>query len=147
MCAHRSINRAVEKLIYVKFAIMINRRIELRNSYPTISNGVLGIIEHPKGTAPPFTNQKQFFIIIFDRPFDRRPIESNRAAEKVDKNCVWSANGETIPLKCSLMLNYQLEIVGDESVTVIDHYDELFVNLLFYKYSNLEVSREFLLGY
>ena len=45
------------------------------------------------------------------------------------------------------MLNYQLEIVGDESVTVIDHYDELFVNLLFYKYSNLEVSREFLLGY
>ena len=91
MCAHRSINRAVEKLIYVKFAIiMINRRIELRNSYPTISNGVLGIIEHPKGTAPPFTNQKQFFIIIFDRSFDRRPVERNRAVEKVNDICILS---------------------------------------------------------
>ena len=29
------------------------------------------------------------------------------------------------------MLNYQLEIVGDESVTSIDHYDEFYVNLLF----------------
>ena len=50
--------------------------------------------------------------------------------EKVDKNCVWSAKGETILLECLVMLDYQLEIVGDEPVTSIDHYDEFYVNLI-----------------
>ena len=35
------------------------------------------------------------------------------------------------PAECSVILNYQLEIVADESVTSIDHYDEFYVNLLF----------------
>ena len=33
--------------------------------------------------------------------------------------------------ECSVILNYQLEIVADESVTSIDHYDEFYANLLF----------------
>ena len=32
------------------------------------------------------------------------------------------------------MPNYQLEIVGEEFVTSIDHFDEFFVNLLFDRY-------------
>ena len=34
-------------------------------------------------------------------------------------------------LECSVMLNYRLEIVGDESLTFIDNCDEFYVNLLF----------------
>ena len=29
------------------------------------------------------------------------------------------------------MLNYQLDILGDESLTSINHYDEFYVNILF----------------
>ena len=41
--------------------------------------------------------------------------------------------GKTIPPKCSVKLNYQLEedILGDESVNSFDLYEELCVNLLF----------------
>ena len=64
MCAHQSINRAVEELIHVKFVIMNNRSQTVRDSSPTISNGLLGKIEHPKGTASPFTSQKQFPLLL-----------------------------------------------------------------------------------
>ena len=43
----------------------------------------------------------------------------------------WSAEGKTIFLKCLVLLNHPLEIVGQESVTSIDLYDEFYVNLLF----------------
>ena len=39
--------------------------------------------------------------------------------------------GKAISLECPVMLNNQLEIVEDESVTSIDRYDEFCVNLLF----------------
>ena len=51
--------------------------------------------------------------------------------EKVDKSCIRSTKDKTILLECSVMLNYQLEIVGDEFVTSIGHSDEFYVNLLF----------------
>ena len=50
--------------------------------------------------------------------------------EKVNNNCIWSTKGKTTPLECLLMLNYQLETMGDESVISIDHFDEFYVNLL-----------------
>ena len=37
-------------------------------------------------------------------------------------------------LECSVMPNYQLEIVGEEFVTSIGHSDEFYVNLLFDRY-------------
>ena len=43
-----------------------------------------------------------------------------KVKDKIDMNI--------IPLGYSVMLNYQLEIVGDESLTSIDHYDEFYVN-------------------
>ena len=66
---------------------------------------------------------KTVFIYPFDQSFDRR------AVEKVNKNCIWSLKDEIIPIGCPVMLNYQLEIVGDKSLTFIDHYDEFYVNL------------------
>ena len=51
--------------------------------------------------------------------------------QKVDKNCIWSIKDKTILLECSVMLNYQLQIVGDVFVTSIGHDDEFYVNLLF----------------
>ena len=39
--------------------------------------------------------------------------------------------GETIVIECSFILNYQLEIVGYEPVTSLDHYDEFYENILF----------------
>ena len=38
--------------------------------------------------------------------------------------CICSVKGKTVPLWCSLMLNYQLKILGDESMTPVDHHDE-----------------------
>ena len=73
-------------------------------------------------------------MILFN-PFliaDHRKKQSGRKqVEKVNKNCIWSAKGKTIFLECSVMLYYRLEIVGDESVTSIDHYEVFHVNLLF----------------
>ena len=42
-----------------------------------------------------------------------------------------TTKGETIALGHSVKLNYQLEIVGDESVNSIDLYEEFYVNLRF----------------
>ena len=44
----------------------------------------------------------------------------------VDKNCNWSTKDKTILLECSVMLNYQLEIVEEEFVTSIGHSDEFY---------------------
>ena len=54
--------------------------------------------------------------------------------EKVDKSCIRSTKDKTILLECSVMLNYQLEIVGEEFVTSIGHSDEFYVNILFDRY-------------
>ena len=48
--------------------------------------------------------------------------------------------GKTIFLDGLVMLNYRLEIVGDESVTSIDHYDEFYVNSLFDRFINRRMS-------
>ena len=80
---------------------------------------------------PIFVLDKNRFMNLFDRSFDRRLVERNRAVKKVNKNCIWSVKGKTIPLRCSIKLNYQLEIVGDESVNSIDLHKEFYVNLLF----------------
>ena len=107
---------------------------EVRNSSPTILNRLLGITEHPKDTAPPCTDQKPFllsFSTAFWSQTGRKKQSGRKRVEKVNKNCIWSAKGKTIFSKCSFLLNYRLEIVGDESVTSIEHYDEFYVNLLF----------------
>ena len=63
-------------------------------------------------------------MILFHRSFDRRLVKRNRAVEKgienVIKNRIWSVKGKTIHVECSVMLNYHMEIVEDESVTSID---------------------------
>ena len=41
------------------------------------------------------------------------------------------SRGKTVLLKCSVLLNYWFEIMGEESVTSIHPYDEFYVNLLF----------------
>ena len=51
--------------------------------------------------------------------------------KKVDKSCIWSEKDKTIRLECSVMLNYQLEIVGEEFVTSIGDSDEFYVDILF----------------
>ena len=78
---------------------------------------------------------KNSFCYPFRPLFDRRPVERNRAVENGSKRSIktvyWSAEGKTIFLKCLVLLNHPLEIVGQESVTSIDLYDEFYVNLLF----------------
>ena len=54
-----------------------------------------------------------------------------KRVEKVDKSCIWSTKDKTFLLECSVMLNYQLEIVEEEFVTFIGDPDEFYVNLLF----------------
>ena len=46
-------------------------------------------------------------------------------------SCIWSTKDKTILLEFSVMLNYQLEIVGEEFATSIDHSDKFYVYLLF----------------
>ena len=62
--------------------------------------------------------------------------------EKVNKNCIWSAEGKTIFLKCSVVLNYRLNLMGEESVTSIHLYDEFYVklNLLFDRCAHIWVK-------
>ena len=116
MCAHRSINRAV-------------RNLSSTNSYR-----LLGITEHPKDTASPFTDQKQFllsFLTAFWSQTGQKKQSGRKWVEKVDKSCIWWTKDKTILLECSVMLNYQLEIVEEEFVTSIGHSDEFYVNILF----------------
>ena len=94
----------------------------------------MGTTEHPQDTASPCTDQNRFYYPF--RPlFDRRPVERNRVVKNglkwSIKNCIWSIKDETILLERSVMLNYQLQIVGDEFVTSIGHDDGFYVNLLF----------------
>ena len=99
-----------------------------------ILNRLFGIPEHPKDTAPRCADQKQFllfFLTAFWSQTGRKNQCGRKRVEKVYKNCIWSAKGKTIFSKCSFLLNYRLEIVGDESVTSIEHNDEFYVNLLF----------------
>ena len=46
-------------------------------------------------------------------------------------NCFWSIQGGAVPLGCSVMPNSRLEIMGDEFLTYIDHYNQFHVSLLF----------------
>ena len=49
----------------------------------------------------------------------------------MSKNCIWAVKDRTLPLGCSIVLNYKLEIVGDEYVISIHNKDKFYVNLLF----------------
>ena len=71
------------------------------------------------------------FSIAFWSQTGRKKQSSRKRVEKVDKSCIWSTKDKTILLECSVMLNYQLEIVGKELVTSIGDSDEFYVNLLF----------------
>ena len=46
MCAHRSINRAVEMLVHIKLVVLINRSQKFI-LYEFLSIIALGITEHP----------------------------------------------------------------------------------------------------
>ena len=87
----------------------------------------MGIPDHPKGVAPPFTDQNSFLLTfwpLFWSQSSRKTQSYQKGVEKVNKNGICSLKGKAIrtPLGCSVKLNYQLEIVGDESETWIDHY-------------------------
>ena len=69
------------------------------------------ITGHSKGTVPPCTDQKQFLLTFWPL------FPTHRAVESVNKNGIWSIKDNTIPLRCLVKVNCQLEIVGDESVT------------------------------
>ena len=58
-------------------------------------------------------------------------LSIDKWVKKVNKNFIWSVKGKTISLECPVMLNYRLVSKGDESVTSIDHYEEIYVNLHF----------------
>ena len=108
--------------------------MEVKNSSPTILNQLLGMTEHPEDTAPPFTDQKLFlssFSTAFRSQTGRKKQSGRKRVEKVDKNCIWPIKDKTLLLECSVMLNNQLQIVGDEFETSICHDDEFYVNLLF----------------
>ena len=62
--------------------------------------------EHARGTALPCIDQKQSYL-PFDHSFDTRAIKVKRAVKKVNNGCIWSVEGTTIPLRCSVLLNYQ----------------------------------------
>ena len=109
-----------------------------QNLSSTNSYRLLDITKHPKDTASPCTDQKQFlfsFSTAFWSQTGRKKQSGRKRIEKVDKCCIWSTNDKTILLllECSVMLslNYQLEIVGEEFATSIDHSDKFYVNLLF----------------
>ena len=73
-------------------------------------------------------------MLLFDRFLvanRSKQAKWSKTGRKVNNNCIRSAKGKTIFLKCSVLLNCLLEIVGDEFVTSIDHFDEFHVNLLF----------------
>ena len=74
--------------------------------------------------------------------FDRSAIK--RAVQKVNEidNSFWSVQGGAVPFLCSVMLNRRLEIMGDEFLTFIDHYDEFnAVNSLFARSISLFVDK------
>ena len=108
--------------------------MEVRNSSYTITNRLLGITEHPQDTASPRTDQKPF-LLSFSTAFwlktVRKKQSGQKQVEKVDKNCIWSMKNKTILLECSVIFNYQLQIVEDEFVTSIGHDDEFHENFLF----------------
>ena len=94
----------------------------------------MGITEHPQDTASPCINLKPVllsFSTAFSSKTGRKEQSGRKRVEKVDKNCIWSIKDKTILLECSVMLNYQLQIVGDEFVTSIGHDNDFPVNLLF----------------
>ena len=94
----------------------------------------MGITEHPKDTASLCTNQKQLlssFSTSFWSQTGRKKQSCQIWVKKVDKSCICWTKDKTILLECSVMLNYQLEIVGEEFVTSIGHFEEFFGNLLF----------------
>ena len=77
---------------------------------------MLGITEHPQDTASPCTDQKPFlssFSTAFWSKTGRKKQSGRKRVEKVDINCIWSIKDKTILLECSVMLNYQLKIVGE----------------------------------
>ena len=114
---------------------MINRsqKLNFKNSYR-----LLGITKHLK-TQPHHVPIKNSFYYPFRPLFDRRAIERNRVVENGSKMLIKAVfcqqMHKTILLECSVILNYQFQIVGDEFVTSIGHDDELFyVNLHFYRF-------------
>ena len=79
---------------------------------------------------------KTAFIILFDHfliaQTGRKKQNGRKRVKKVERSCVWSTKDKNILLECSvIMLNYQLEIVGEEFVTSIGPSDEFYVNLHF----------------
>ena len=85
-----------------------------------------------KGRVQTCIDQKQFLLFfstaLFIADWSKETEWSKRGRKK---NCTWLAKGKIIPQECSVMLNYQLEIVRDKFVSFIDHCDKFYVNLLF----------------
>ena len=82
-----------------------------QNSSPTISFGLLGITEHLKGTASPFSNQKQFLLfsstalLIADRSKETEWSKRGRKGQLYEMLYLVSRRYKTIPLECSVILN------------------------------------------
>ena len=71
----------------------------------------------------------RFGLRVSGRVSGRGSKRGRKGVEKVNNYCIWPTRGKTntIPSECLFVLIYQLEIVGDESATSIDYYDEFYV--------------------
>ena len=105
MRAHRSINRRSKSIS------KITRNsskwwIEVKNPSPTISNELLTNVLLTKNSF------HYPFRPLFWSLTGQKKHSSRKGFKKFNKNCISSKKGETTSIECSVILKYQLEMVG-----------------------------------